>query len=171
MNETTPLEIEKKYVIEKPDIDALSSIDGYTKSEILQTYLLSNPKVTHRVRRRTYNGHTVYTETKKVRIDKISSFEDEREIDENEYLTLLAIADPMATPVEKTRHTVPIGELTLEIDVYPAWEKCCVMEIELPSRETEPIIPDFIHIIVDVTGDKRYSNASMSRAFPPEPVS
>lgn len=169
MNNEIPLEIEKKYVIEKPDVLALSKIEGYTKSAILQTYLLSHPHVTHRVRRREYESRVVYTETKKVRIDKISVFEDEREINEGEYLSLLALADPVTVPVEKVRHTIPLGELTLEIDVYPAWEKCCIMEIELPSRDTVPQIPDFIKIVADVTGEKRYSNASMSREFPPEP--
>ena len=169
MSNEIPLEIEKKYVIEKPDVTALSKIDGYTKSEIVQTYLLSHPHVTHRVRRREYEGRVVYTETKKVRIDKISVFEDERELDEGEYLSLLALADPATAPVEKVRHTIPAGDLTLEIDIYPAWEKCCIMEIEWPSRDTVPEIPGFIKIVADVTGEKRYSNASMSRAFPPEP--
>ncbi len=169
MKESVPLEIEKKYVIVKPNFARLSEIEGYTKSEITQTYLLSHPHVTHRVRRREYEGRVVYTETKKVRIDKISSYEDEREIDEAEYLALLAIADPAAVAVEKTRHTVPLGELTLEIDVYPAWEKCCIMEIELPSRDTLPPVPNYIKVVLDVTGDKRYSNASMARSFPQEP--
>ena len=170
MNGSVPLEIEKKYIILIPDLENLSRLDGYTKSDIVQTYLISSKGVTHRVRRRAYADRVVYTETKKVRIDAISSFEDEREIDEAEYLSLLAIADPMAEPVVKTRHTVPHGNLMLEIDVYPNWKKCCVMEIELPSRDTAPDIPDHISIVDDVTGDKRYSNAAMSRAFPPEPV-
>ena len=166
-----PLEIEKKYVILIPDLAAMSEYSGYTKSEIVQTYLLSHPNITHRVRRRAYrDGRVVYTETKKVRIDRISSFEDEREIDEQEYLSLLALTDPSTTPVTKTRHTLPIGELTMEIDVYSAWERCCIMEIELPDRDTAVDLPDFITVVADVTGDKKYSNASMSRSFPPEPV-
>lgn len=169
MNKEIPIEIEKKYVIEMPSIAALSELDGYTKSEITQTYLLSHPHVTHRVRRREFADGVVYTETKKVRIDKISSYEDEREITEAEYLELLALSDPSASPVEKTRHTIPLGGLTLEIDVYPAWKQCCIMEIELPSREALPTIPSYIKILLDVTGDKRYSNASMARSFPPEP--
>ena len=42
------------------------------------------------------------------------------------------------------------------------------METELPSRDTEVGMPSFIRIIADVTGDKRYSNAAMSRSFPKE---
>ena len=165
----TPIEIERKYVIEIPELDMLSGLDGYTKSRIVQTYLISHPHVTHRVRRRDYGDAVVYTDTKKVRIDKISAFEDEREIDEEEYSSLLALSDPAANPVEKTRHTVPYCGRTLEIDVYPAWKRCCIMEIELPSREALPTIPSYIKILLDVTGDKRYSNASMARSFPPEP--
>ena len=81
-----PLEIEKKYIIRIPALDTLATVEGYTRSEIVQTYLISHPHVTHRVRRRVYSDRTVYTETKKVRIDKISSYEDEREIDEIEPL-------------------------------------------------------------------------------------
>lgn len=165
----TPLEIEKKYIILIPELDRLVELDGYTKSEIVQTYLISHPHITHRVRKRVYPDRTVYTETKKVRIDKISSYEDEREIDEVEYLALLALADPAASPVEKVRHTLPYGELTVEIDVYPNWEKCCIMEIELPDRENIPALPDYVTLVADVTGEKAYSNASMSRCFPSEP--
>ena len=165
----TSLEIEKKYIILIPELDRLAEVDGYTKSEIVQTYLISHPHITHRVRKRVYPDRTVYTETKKVRIDKISSYEDEREIDEVEYLALLALADPATTPVEKVRHTLPYGELTVEIDIYPNWEKCCIMEIELPDRENIPALPDYVTLVADVTGEKAYSNASMSRCFPPEP--
>ena len=165
----TPLEIEKKYIIRIPALDTLATVEGYTRSEIVQTYLISHPHITHRVRKRVYPDRTVYTETKKVRIDKISSYEDEREIDEVEYLALLALADPAASPVQKVRHTLPYGELTVEIDVYPNWEKCCIMEIELPDRENIPALPDYVTLVADVTGEKAYSNASMSRCFPPEP--
>lgn len=163
-----PVEIERKFVIRLPDLSVLTAVSGYTVSRITQTYLLSAPHVTHRVRRREYEGRVVYTETKKVRIDKLSSFEDERELTPLEYGELLATADPAANDVVKTRHTVPYGEYTLEIDVYPAWKSTCIMEIELPSRETEVKLPPFITVVAEVTGDKRYSNASMARSFPPE---
>ena len=61
-----PVEIERKYVISLPDIARLKSQSGYTVSEIEQTYLESEPTVTHRVRARHRADRTVYTETKKV---------------------------------------------------------------------------------------------------------
>ena len=39
---------------------------------------------------------------------------------------------------------------------------------ELKSREAEVKIPEFLTILREVTGNKAYSNAGMSRAFPEE---
>ena len=170
MMENIPVEIEIKLVIEMPDFSVISKMEGYTKSRITQTYLSSPAHITHRVRKREYPDRVVYTETKKVRIDKMSSYEDEREISAEEYSELLLRQAPDTTPVEKTRHTVRYCGRTVEIDAYPAWKRSCILEVELPSRDTEYALPECIRVIRDVTGDKRYSNAAMSRAFPEELV-
>ena len=44
------------------------------------------------------------------------------------------------------------------------------METELENRESKVKIPDFLEILREVTGDKSYSNAAMSRDFPPEDI-
>ena len=84
------------------------------------------------------------------------------------YAELRESIDPRSVPVLKERHTFLFGEHTVEIDVYPNWGKSCILEIELSSRDDQIAIPPFITVIADVTGEKRYSNASMSRQFPEE---
>ena len=163
-----PIEIERKFVIEKPDIARLSEHSGYSVSAIEQTYLASEPAVTRRVRARNYGDKTVYTETKKVRIDGMSAFEDEREISESEYMELLSEIMPGTRTLSKTRHTLEYSGRTLEIDVYPDWERTCILEVELDSRSAKVELPHFIRVVAEVTGDKRYSNASMSCSFPEE---
>ena len=165
---STPIEIERKFVIAMPDMSVLSAIDGYTVSDIDQTYLASAPHVTRRVRARRYRDRIVYTETKKVRIDRMSAFEDERRIDRTEYETLLGEIAPGTVTLHKTRHTLPWHGRTVEIDVYPNWQRSCVLEVELESENEELVLPDFIKVIREVTGDKRYSNVAMSREFPEE---
>ena len=167
---STPLEIERKYVILKPDLALLASLDGYTVSEIEQTYLDSPSHVTHRVRARRYLERTVYTETKKVRIDKMSVYEDEREISDSEYEALVANRAKDTVTLKKTRHTFLYLGQTFEIDIYPDWAKTAILETELETRETVVTFPDFIEIVSEVTGEKKYSNASMSRKFPEELV-
>ena len=163
-----PVEIERKYVIEMPDTEMLKGLGGYSVSEIDQTYLSSSPAVTHRVRSRRYPDRTVYTETKKMRIDSMSSFEDEKEIERDEYERLLLQIAPDTSTIRKVRHTFIYSGRVFEIDVYPNWSRSCVLEVELESRESSIDMPPFIRIISDVTGDKKYSNASMARSFPEE---
>ncbi len=162
------IEIEKKYIISLPDESTIQGMDEYTKSEIVQIYLDLPVGVTHRIRSREKSGKITYTETKKVRIDKMSSFEDEHEISSEEFLALSEKQDKNTAPIHKVRHTfVYLGQL-FEIDVYPEWKNTAILETELDSREKEVVFPDFIKIIREVTGDKRYSNAGMSRSFPKE---
>lgn len=162
------VEIERKYIIKTPDLELVSSMDDYTGSEIEQVYLSSPSHITHRVRRRAYLDRVEYTETKKVRIDKASAYEDEREITAGEYSTLILNRDPQSTPLIKTRHTFRYKGQLFEVDIYPNWSRTCIMETELPSRDTVVDMPPFIHIVSEVTGNREYSNASMSRKFPEE---
>ena len=164
----TNLEIERKYVIAMPDIAQLALEDSYSSSEIIQIYLRGRAGETHRVRRRTYDGISIYTETRKLRIDEMSVAETEGEISEAEFDSLSRDILDGTRPVRKTRHTFVSGGQLFEIDIYPEWKNTAIMETELPSRETSVAIPDFIRIIREVTGDKAYSNASMSRTFPKE---
>lgn len=166
--EKLPLEIERKYIIKMPDLSALNKKEGYSRSKISQIYLSSAPHVTHRIRSREYDGKTVYTETKKIRVDKISAIEDEREISGEEFEKLSLLKRPDTKVIEKERHTFLYGGFMIEIDVYPEWKRTCIMEIELETRDEVASIPDFIEIISEVTGNKKYSNAAMSKAFPEE---
>ena len=162
------LEIERKYIIAMPDIEEMQEMESYCKSEILQIYLPSKNGETHRIRRRIYSDKTVCTETVKVRVDKMSSNEFEREISEAEFNVLASSFDPNTHPIDKTRHTFIYNTQLFEIDIYPAWKNTAIMETELESREAFVEMPCFIRIVREVTGDKRYSNAGMSRVFPEE---
>lgn len=165
---STQVEIERKYIIEKPSIADMQTMADYTASDIVQIYLKSSPTLTRRIRSRAYSDNTVYTETVKVRIDEISANESEREITAERFDELSREIADGSRVLHKTRHTFSYGRHTVEIDVYPEWENTAVLEVELRGRDECVLLPDFIEIIKEVTGDKRYSNASMSRAFPEE---
>lgn len=163
------IEIERKYIIHMPDAELLSAFRGYTVSRITQTYLNSGDGSTLRVRKREYDDHTSYTETRKIRIDEMSVEELEREISEEEYLFLIDSPREDSSPITKTRHTFEYMGHTVEVDMYPQWSHFCIMETELESRDEEVSYPSVIKIFCEVTGDKRYSNAAMAKEFPAEP--
>lgn len=159
-------EIERKYLIIRPADEYLSSLP---RTEITQTYLKNEKEgVTERVRKRGLDGSYVYTHTIKKRIDFMSSMEDEREIPEEKYLALLTRADTELNTIFKTRALIQKGGFTFEIDVYPFWHRQAVMEVELPSEETEFTLPETVTVLREVTGVRAYSNARMARQIPPE---
>ena len=162
------IEIERKYIIRKPSINVLSELDGYSVSEIIQTYIDAEQGITHRVRKRTCGESVKYTETKKIRIDKMSAHEFERELSESEYNSLAKNIKRGTKPINKARHTFIYKGQLFEIDVYPEWTNSCILETELESREVSVEFPDFIEIIEEVTGNHEYSNASMAKRFPKE---
>ena len=161
------LEIERKYIIKMPDFKELSLQKDYTADSITQIYL-SSENATHRVRRRSGDGGTVYTENIKIRVDSMSAIEKEREITEAEFLTLVSDQKPGTRAIEKVRHCFEFENQIFEIDVYPQWHKTAIMETELDSREKTVAMPPFIHVVREVTGIREYSNAAMSYSFPPE---
>jgi CYTH domain-containing protein len=165
---STSVEIERKFIIEMPDISALRTAPDHTESRITQIYLESETGVTHRVRLREYADVTVATETKKIRIDSMSAVEDEREITLAEFEEKSREIARGTRPVCKTRHTLRHGAYVIEIDVYPEWQSTAILEVELPTRETRVELPPYIRVIREVTGDRKYSNASLSHAFPAE---
>ena len=63
--------------------------------------------------------------------------------------------------VEKTRHHVPLGAWTLEIDVFEgALAGLELVEVELEAADDSPSLPPFVGR--EVTGDPRYSNARLA---------
>ena len=167
-NSSNNLEIERKYIIEMPDFALISAQGEYTKSDILQIYLSAEGGQTRRIRRREYQDKTVYIETVKIRVDRMSSREIENEISKEEFDRLSAQIREGSKPLYKTRHTFNYLGNTIEIDVYPQWQSTDVMETELDGYDVEIALPPFINVIKEVTGNKAYSNSSMASHFPPE---
>ncbi|MBO5908108.1 MAG: hypothetical protein J6Q85_08185 [Clostridia bacterium] len=164
------IEIEKKYVIEKPTPVAFKSAAEYNVSKIEQIYLEAPNGETLRIRKREYSTHTEYVRTHKKRIDKISAVETEDEISAEEYSAYKQKILHGTRPIIKKRHTFKYMGQLFEIDEYPEWKRSCIVETELGSRDVQVAFPDFIRIIKEVSGDFSYSNAAMSRHFPKELV-
>lgn len=158
-------EIERKFLIEYPDMEIL---EKYSKSEIAQTYLKTDDGFTSRVRARTENGVTKYIFTEKKRVTDLKCIENEREISADEYKELLNLADPERMTVYKTRYCVPHNGRVVEIDVYPFWTDRAIAEVEMESEEENVELPDFIKVIRDVTAEKAYKNASIAKKIPTE---
>lgn len=162
LGEPEPLEIERKFLIEYPNISYLERNPFCKRVEIIQTYLKTANGDEIRVRQRGANGNYIYFRTVKRKISDIKREETETRISQAEYLKLLMDADTQKKQIRKTRYCLADNNRYFEIDVYPFWRDKAIAEIEL-SDETEKIVfPKNIKVIKEVTDDEAYKNATLA---------
>ncbi|MBO4414457.1 MAG: AAA family ATPase [Lachnospiraceae bacterium] len=166
LGEPQPYEIERKYLIEYPDISFLESLPNCRKVEIIQTYLKSENGNEVRVRQRGTDGSFIYFRTEKRPIDDIKRVEIERRLSQSEYLRLLMEADTTKRQIRKTRYCLTHMNQYFEIDIYPFWNDRAVVEIELNSEDEAINFPEWLTIIREVTDDVRYRNSSIAEKIP-----
>lgn len=141
-------EIERKYLV-------TGSFPAGETCEMTQGYLCTDPERTVRIRIEEGKGVLAI----KGRGTGISRPEYEYEVPLAEAKELLALCT--GALVSKTRHYIPHGNHTWEVDVFKGDNEGLVTaEIELGSEDELYEIPEWIG--EDVTSDRRYSNASLA---------
>ena len=163
LGEPEPYEIERKYLIEYPEISALEALPNCEKVEIIQTYLQADHDDEVRIRQRGSRGNYIYFETRKKTISGLKRIEIERRLTKDEYLERLMDADPTRMPIWKDRYWLADGNQYFEIDIYPVWNDQAILEIELSDPEEEIRFPKMLKVIREVTEDEAYKNASLAK--------
>lgn len=163
LGEPKPFEIERKFLIEYPNIQQLQKLPNCKKVEIVQTYLKSSNNTEIRIRQRGDSDSYTYTKTTKERVSNTKRLEEEKRITKEEYLRLLLQADPKRRTIVKTRYCLMHKGQYLEIDIYPDWEKQAILEVELTNDDQKITLPKFIKVIKEVTDDPSYSNANLAK--------
>lgn len=163
LGEPEPYEIERKFLIEYPDIATLEKRADCQKVEIIQTYLKATEDEEIRVRQRGANGSYIYFKTIKKKVTDTIRVEVEERLSQAEYLRLLMDADTSMHQIRKTRYCLTYKSQYFEIDIYPFWKDRAIVEIELLSEQEQIQIPKFIKIIKEVTDDNSYKNVSLAR--------
>ena len=162
LGEPEPYEIERKYLIEYPDIKWLESNPSCQRIEIIQTYLNSSNDEEIRVRQRGIDGNYIYFQTTKRKVSDMKRVEIEKRLSQAEYLKLLMDADTTKRQIRKTRYCLTYENHYFEIDVYPFWDDKAIAEIELSNENQTIIFPKQIKVIKEVTDDDSYKNASLA---------
>ena len=160
--EGIPLEIERKYLIEFPDLLWLESFPECRKHTITQIYIITEAGERLRIRQIMEDGSYTYFKTLKRDITNVTRIEIEESISENDYKQLLAFADPKRRAIQKTRYCLPFRNHCFEIDIYPFWNDRAIMETELDSEDEEICFPPEVKIIREVTEEQEYRNSSLA---------
>lgn len=155
-------EIERKFVVRRPEEAWLLSRTNVRVIAIRQTYLKAPEGLERRVRASGENGETRYTYTEKSSEAALCRREEEREITPAEYERLLLERE--SPTLCKTRYAFPYEEHTMELDCYPFWEEKAVLEVELSAPEEAFSLPPEIELLREATEDKDLKNRALALA-------
>ena len=162
LGEPEPYEIERKFLIEMPDLEYLESLPNCEKVQIVQTYLKSEEGEEIRIRQRGSQGSFTYSKTRKIGISNLKRIEVEERLTQEEYINELLNADPEKGQIVKTRYCLAYNNQYFEIDIYPFWKDKAICEIELSNEKDKIDLPPFIEAIDEVTDDLKYRNSEIA---------
>lgn len=160
-----PLEIERKFLIEYPDLEMLRSIKTCRKVPITQAYLTTPDGKRFRIRKRGAGENSVYIKTVKIKISDIKRIEIENYISKDEYYAYLSDTEHITGVISKDRYCIVWNNTYYELDVYPFWNDKATIEIELLSEEQPYQLPDFVKLIREVTFEKQYRNLAFAQKY------
>lgn len=154
------LEIERKFLIEKPDESKLAEYKFCDCVSIAQAYINKNGE-RYRVRKRGADGEFAYIKTEKIKITEMKRIEKESRITETEYLESIKGEKVLY----KNRYLLLYGSKCFELDIFPFWPDKALLEIELKNETENFEIPTFLNVIKEVTQDKSYRNSVLSQIY------
>ena len=164
IGDPVPIETERKYLIEKPDLSTLKENVHITVVDIVQTYLIpTDTNIERRIRQRGSNGDFSYYLTQKKQIDSIKRVEIEDKISQNEYLALLSDADTNLKKIVKKRVCFVYQSQYFEVDLFEFSNDKAILEIELTNENSKINLPPFISFIKEVTEDFSYTNYNLAK--------
>lgn len=163
------LEIERKYLICMPDEAKLSQMPGCEIWDIVQTYLLDGEQgETRRLRSIACAGEKHYIFTQKRRLSELSHDEREWEIPFEDYRQMRGLRNVKLNEICKRRYRIPFEAQMLEIDIYSFWKDRATLEIELESESQAVVLPDWLRIVRELTGERAYKNRFLAECVPME---
>ncbi len=159
-----PMELERKYLLAARPI--FPSDLHVVSSHIDQTYL-ENSSERERVRARNNEGTVTFTHCRKVPAQGGQRIELERIICREEYDQLLLRRDLSRQSIEKYRHCFVWQKRHYELDEFlGTLDGIHVLEVEVDSLDETIVIPSFLQIKKEVTGQFSWDNGELARIQP-----
>ena len=149
---------ERKYIVE-----LIGEMPETSESEIVQTYLSSEPGSEVRLRRRSWHGKVVNIHQTKKQVGDNKIIETERKVENALYESLLRQADPYRQTIRKHRQSFIWKGQFFELDTYhDALQGLVVLETKGLADKENVNMPPFLKVKKDITGNSKYYNYNLA---------
>ena len=161
LGEPAPPEIERKFLVQMPDLTALEKLPGFRRVEIEQAYLKNLAEEKIRVRKWVEDGRAIYYKTLRRRVNG-RKLEVEERLSQRAYKELLEEAGDSLQLLRKTRYTLSYEGQLFQLNVYPFWQDQALVKIELNEENGEVRLPPELKLIREVTGEREYKDYTLA---------
>ena len=150
---------ERKYIVE-----VTGKLPETIDSDILQTYLVSEPGTEIRLRRRSWSsGKVVNVHNTKKRTAPGEQIVTERQVENSLYESMLQQSDPYRQSIRKRRQSFIWKGQYFELDTYHGpLEGLVILETKGIADAEDVNFPPFIHVKEEITGNKEYYNYNLA---------
>lgn len=163
-----PIETERKYLVEIPDVNMLEKTGFCRKVNISQSYLNYPDGTYFRIRKRGCGENYIYIKTVKKKINDLKRVEIETRLTKDEYNALLNDETAQKYTLDKVRYCIVYKNQYFELDVFPFMKDTALLEIELIHGSEKIDFPPYIKIIREVTFDDEYKNYNIAKRLSAE---
>ncbi len=161
-----PLEIERKYLLKCTPDFSIPELQNAQKISIEQIYLISPTEQSIRIRKRSQSNSSTYYKAIKSRISDTTRTEVEVAIQAKDYLGLQSLRDQTTHVIHKDRYCFIYEDQYFELDIFQEPARGLVLlEIELTEENDEVVLPPFLQIEREVTGNESYSNHAIAKGM------
>ena len=161
LGEPAPPEIERKFLVEMPQIAALEKLQGFRRVEIEQAYLPTTNDERLRIRKWVENGQAIYYKTRRRHVNG-QRLEVEERLTQRSYKEMLEEAGEALQLLRKTRYSLQYDGQLFQLDVYPFWQEQAVVKIELNEENGEVRLPPELKLIREVTGEREFKDYALA---------
>ena len=165
LKEPAPIIAERRYLIEKPEIEQIANYVSINVIDIVQTYLSSTDDCERRIRKRGERGSYSYYLAEIHNVSKIKRMETEGMISKKEYERYLSQKDKSTCQIEKKRVCFVYEGQYFEIDIFDEdiSKDKALMQIRLTDENSKVKLPDFVKAIEEVTEKSEYRNYNIAK--------
>lgn len=151
--------IEKKFIIEKPDLNYLNNLKDSSKIRMILTYLNeSTDDIDVKLLMRKESSKNFYQLIKKGGNSKTTNY-----LTADKYIELLENRDLSRKQILKDRYGFVYNSIYYKIDIFDDWDDKAILEIDLLNKNDQIIIPKFITVLEDVSENQDYRNYNLAK--------
>ncbi len=161
LGEPAPPEIERKFLVEMPELAEVEKLPGCRRVEIEQAYLPTTNDERLRIRKWVEDGQAIYYKTRRRRVNG-QKIEVEERLAQRSYKEMLEEAGSALQLLHKTRYTFSYDGQLFQLDLYPFWQDQAVVKLEQNEENGQVRLPPELKLIREVTGEREYKDYTLA---------